>query len=151
MRKQSTLNKDEKVTRYFPKFTGTCKIRLVCHNGRCEIQEKEKHSPLVHCGLEITIKMKVRLESQEKRTMLSAKVAEITYPVDSDYKDDSSKDILKSLQVEEEDDNDKEESEENFDDDDDAMLIFKILLRKWLLAVIYYRLFFFAPVFQKDH
>ena len=54
-------------------------------------------------------------------------MAEISYPVDADYKDDS-KEILKVLQVEEEeeeeDDDDEEEAEENFDDDDDyvAML-----------------------------
>ena len=50
------------------------------------------------------------------------KVAEIAYPVDADYKDDSNE-ILKVLQDEEEDD-DEEEAEENFDDDDDdvAML-----------------------------
>ena len=30
------------------------------------------------------------MESQEKLTILSAKVAEIAYPVDADYKDDSS-------------------------------------------------------------
>ena len=45
-------------------------------------------------------------------------MAEIAYPVDADYKDDS-KEILKVLQVEEEDDDDEEEGEENFDDDDD--------------------------------
>ena len=51
-------------------------------------------------------------------------MAEIDYPVDADYKDDS-KEILKVLQVEEDDDDDDEdEAEENFDDDDDdvAML-----------------------------
>ena len=50
-------------------------------------------------------------------------MAEISYPVDADYKDDSNE-ILKVLQVEEEDDDDEEEAEENFDDDDDdvAML-----------------------------
>ena len=50
-------------------------------------------------------------------------MAEIAYPVDAGYKDDS-KEILKVLQVEEEDDDDEEEAEENFDDDDDhvAML-----------------------------
>ena len=50
-------------------------------------------------------------------------MAEIAYPTDADYKDDS-KEILKVLQVEKEDDDDKEEAEENFDDDDDhvAML-----------------------------
>ena len=37
-----------------------------------------------------------------KITILSAKVAEIAYPVDADYKDDS-KEILNLLQVEEED------------------------------------------------
>ena len=45
------------------------------------------------------------------------KVAEIAYPVDADYKDDSNE-ILKVLQDEEEDD---EEAEENFDDDDDEV------------------------------
>ena len=81
-------------------------------------QEKEKPSPLVQGGLEIIIKMKVTWESQEKLTILSAKVAEIAYPVDADYKDDS-KVILIVLQVEEEDDDDEKEAEENFDDDDD--------------------------------
>ena len=44
-------------------------------------------------------------------------MAEIAYPVDADYKDDS-------MEVEEGDDDDEEEAEENFDDDDDdvAML-----------------------------
>ena len=39
--------------------------------------------------------MKVTWESQEKLTILFAKVAEIAYPVDADYKDDS-KEIFKS-------------------------------------------------------
>ena len=64
-------------------------------------QEKEKPSPLVQGGLEISIKMKVTWDSQEKLTILSAEVSEIAYPIDDDYKDDS-KDILKVLQVEEE-------------------------------------------------
>ena len=81
-------------------------------------QEKEKPSPLVQGGLEIIIKMKVTWESQEKLTILSAKMAEIAYPVDADYKDDS-KEILKVLHVKEEDNDDKEEAEEKFDDDDD--------------------------------
>ena len=51
--------------------------------------------------------MKTTWESQERLTILSAKVAEIAYPVDVDYMDDSKK-ILKVLQV-----------EENYDDDDD--------------------------------
>ena len=75
-------------------------------------QEKEKPSPLVQGGLEIIIKMKATWGSQEKLTILSAKVVEIAYPVDDDYKDDS-KEILKMLQVEEDDD-DEEEAEENF-------------------------------------
>ena len=66
--------------------------------------------------------MKVTWESQEKLTILSAKVSEIAYLVDVDYKDDS-KEILKVLQVEEEDDGDKEEAEENFDDDDDVEML----------------------------
>ena len=46
-------------------------------------------------------------------------MAQIAYPVDADYKDDS-KEILKVVQVEEEDDDDdEEEAEENIDDDDD--------------------------------
>ena len=50
-------------------------------------------------------------------------MAEIAYPVDTYYKE-SSKEILKVLQVEEEDDGDEEEAEENFNDnnDDVAML-----------------------------
>ena len=86
-------------------------------------QEKDKPSALVQGGLEIIIKMKASRESQEKLTILSAKVAEIAYPVDTDYKDDSNE-IKKVLQDEEEDDDDEEEAEENFDDDDDdvAML-----------------------------
>ena len=52
---------------------------------------------MVQGGLEIIIKMKATWESQEKLTILSAKVAEIAYPVDADYKDDS-KEILKVLQ-----------------------------------------------------
>ena len=56
-----------------------------------------------------------------KKNILSAKVAEIAYPVDADYYKDDSKEMLKVLQVEEEDDEDEEveEAEENFDDDDD--------------------------------
>ena len=57
--------------------------------------------------------MKATWESKEKLTILSAKMAEIAYPVDADYKDDSNV-ILKVLQVEEEDDDDEEEAEENF-------------------------------------
>ena len=85
-------------------------------------QEKEKPSTLVQDGHEIIIKMKASWESQEKLTILSAKVAEFAYPVDTDYKDDSNE-ILKVLQ-DEEDDDDEEEAKENFDDDDDdvAML-----------------------------
>ena len=73
-------------------------------------QEKEKPSPLVQGGLEIIIKVKATWESQEKLTIPSAKVSEIAYPFDADYKDES-KEILKVLQVEEEDDDDKEEAE----------------------------------------
>ena len=49
-------------------------------------------------------------------------MAEIAYPIDTDYEEDS-KEILKVLQVQEEDD-DEEGLEENFGDDDDnvAML-----------------------------
>ena len=67
--------------------------------------------------------MEATFESQEKLTILSAKVAEIAYPVDADYKDDS-KEILKVIQLEEDDDDDEEDAEENFNDDDDdvAML-----------------------------
>ena len=68
--------------------------------------------------------MKATWESQEKLTILSAKVAEIAYPIDADYKDDS-KEILKVLQVEEDDDDeDEEDAEESFNDNDDdvAML-----------------------------
>ena len=72
---------------------------------------------MVQGGLEIIIKMKATWESQEKLTILSAKVAEIAYPVDADYKDESNE-ILKVLQVDEEDDDDEGEAEENFDDDD---------------------------------
>ena len=76
-------------------------------------QEKGKPSPLVQGGLEIIIIiMKATWESQEKLSILSAKVAEIDYPVDDDYVDDS-KEILKALQVEEEEDDDD-------DDDDDG-------------------------------
>ena len=39
-------------------------------------QEKEKPSTLVQGGLEMIIKMKATWESQEKLTILSAKVAE---------------------------------------------------------------------------
>ena len=91
-------------------------------------QEDEKPSPLVqeiiieiiinYKLLKIIIKMKSTWDSQEKLTILSAKVAEIAYPVDDDYKDDSNE-ILKMLQVEEDDDDDEEEAEENFGDDDD--------------------------------
>ena len=81
-------------------------------------QEKEKPSTFIQGGLEIILKMKASWESQEKLTILSAKVAEIAYPADADYKDDSNE-ILKVLQDEEEDDDDEEEAEENFDDDDD--------------------------------
>ena len=80
--------------------------------------EKEKPSTLVQGGLEIIIKMNASWEPQEKLTILSAKVAEIAYPIDTDYKDDSNE-ILKVLQVEEEDDDDEEEAEKYFDDDDD--------------------------------
>ena len=45
-------------------------------------------------------------------------MAEIAYPVDADYKDDS-KEILKVLQVEEVDDDDEGEADKNFDDDDE--------------------------------
>ena len=66
--------------------------------------------------------MEATCESQEKLTILSAKVAEIAYPVDADYKDDS-KEILK-VQVEEDDDDDEEDAEENFyDDDDDVAML----------------------------
>ena len=82
-------------------------------------KEKEKPSTLVQGGFEIIIKMEATWESQEKLTILSAKVAEIAYPVDADYKD-GSEDILKVLQVEEDDD-DEEEAVENFDDDDDVV------------------------------
>ena len=46
-------------------------------------------------------------------------MAEIDYPVNGDYVDDS-EEILKVLQVEEEDDDDddEEEAEGNFDDDE---------------------------------
>ena len=64
--------------------------------------------------------MKATWEKHEKLTILSANVAEIAYPVDADYKEDSKK-ILKVLQVEEEDDDDEEEAEENFDDNDDVL------------------------------
>ena len=47
--------------------------------------------------------MKATWHSQEKLTILSAKVAEIAYPVDADYNHDSNE-ILKMLQVEEDDD-----------------------------------------------
>ena len=60
-------------------------------------QEKEKSATLVQGGLEIIIKMKASWKSQEKLTILSAKVAEIAYPVDADYKDYSTE-ILKVLQ-----------------------------------------------------
>ena len=49
-------------------------------------------------------------------------MAEVAYPVDADYKDDS-QEILKVLQVEQEDDDDEEEGEENFDDDDDVAML----------------------------
>ena len=75
---------------------------------------------MVQDGLEIIIKMKATWEKQEKLTILSVKVAEIAYPVDADYKDDSNE-ILKVVQVEEEDDDDEEEVEENFDDDNDEV------------------------------
>ena len=65
--------------------------------------------------------MKGTWESQEKLTILSGKVAEIVYPVNADYKDDS-KEILKVLQIGEEEDDDEEVAEENFDDDDVSML-----------------------------
>ena len=66
---------------------------------------------MVQGGLEIIIKMKATWEeSHEKLTILSVKVAEIAYPVDADYKDDSNE-IIKVLQVEEEDDDDEEEAE----------------------------------------
>ena len=57
--------------------------------------------------------MKATWDSQEKLTILSAKVAEIVYPVDDDYKDDS-KEILKMLQVEDDDDDDKERGRRKF-------------------------------------
>ena len=85
-------------------------------------QEKEKPSPLVQGGLEIIIKVKVTWQSQEKLTILAAKVSEIAYPVDAGYKDDS-KEILKVLQVEEEYGDDKEEAEENFGDEDDVAML----------------------------
>ena len=53
------------------------------------VHQKEKPSPLVQGGLEIIIKVKVTWRSQEKLTILSAKVVEIVYPVDANYKDDS--------------------------------------------------------------
>ena len=65
------------------------KVETVVH------QEKE-NSTLVQGGLEIIIKMEATWESQGKLTILSAKVVEIAYPVDADYKDDS-KEILKVL------------------------------------------------------
>ena len=95
---------------------GGVKFETVVH------QEKEKTSTVVQGGFEIIIKMEAAWESQEKLTILSVKVAEIAYPVDADYKDDSNE-ILKVLQVEEEDDDDEEEAEENFDDDDDVAML----------------------------
>ena len=78
---------------------------------------------MVQGGLEIIIKMEATWESQEKLTILSAKLAEIAYPVDADYKDDL-KEILKVLQVEEDDDDDEEDAEENFNDEDDGVAMF---------------------------
>ena len=54
--------------------------------------------------------MKATWELQEKLTIVSAKVAEMAYSVDVDYKDDS-KEILKVLQVEEDVDDDEEDAE----------------------------------------
>ena len=48
------------------------------------VVHQEKPSPLVQGGLE----MKAIWESQEKLSILSSKVAEIDYPVDSEYVDD---------------------------------------------------------------
>ena len=91
--------------------------------------------------------MKATWQSQEKLTILSAKVAEI------DYKDDS-KEILKVLQVEEEDDDVKEEAEENFDDDDDdiemSIVDFLNYVKKMVFSYHLLSSFLFAPVFEKE-
>ena len=51
-------------------------------------------------------------------------MAEIDYPVDANYKDNSKEILIKVLQVEEEGDHDEEDAEEHFYADDDSVAMF---------------------------